>query len=308
MDIALAKEMASKNAAKNNQEPNEVNFVKGNEFTHMKSTKKIINKEFSKTTQKDQAGETHKQKCQVCVRQNHKSNDYKYKGYTCNLYHLVGHLAPMCKNKNKFNQKNKTYNTHYIENKRIVSEDDDIFLSVSEIFKLISEPSNETLEPLELNLQLNDINIKFQIDTGSLHSLVSESCYLENFSHIKLNENDIILKDYIGKHFKPLGKLNLNFECNSNKGQIVLYVVKNGGPPLIGGNDFKKLNLSITQDVNHTNLLYTNDGPKDIKSLCQKYSKVFEKGLGTFSKYKITLFVDQNCAPSFLNPDMYLLC
>lgn len=44
MDIALAKEMASKNVAKNNQDPNEVNFVKGNKFTHMKSTKKITNK------------------------------------------------------------------------------------------------------------------------------------------------------------------------------------------------------------------------------------------------------------------------
>lgn len=85
-------------------------------------------------------------------------------------------------------------------------------MGVTDNFKLISEPNNETLEPLELNVQLNDINIKFQIDTVSLHSLVSESCYLENFSHIKLNENDIILKDYIGKYFKPLGKLNLNFE------------------------------------------------------------------------------------------------
>lgn len=158
-------------------------------------------------------------------------------------------------------------------------------MGVSENFKLISEPGNETLEPFELNVERNDINIKFQIDTGSLHSLISESCYLENFNHIKLNENYNTLKDYIGKHFKPLGKLNLNFECNSNKGQITLYVIKNGRPPLIDKNDFKKLNLSITQDVNYVNLLSTNDEPKDIKSLCQKYSKVFEKGLGTFSKY-----------------------
>jgi hypothetical protein len=202
MGIALAKEMASKNAAKNNQEPNEVNFVKGNTFfTHIKS-KKIINKQYSKNLQKDQAGENHKQKYQVCGRQNHKSNDCKYKGYKCNLCNLVGHLATMCKNKNKFNQKNKTYNTYYIEDKSNSSDDDDIFLGVSDNFKLISKPSNETLEPLELNVKLNDINIKFQIDTGCLHSLVSKSCYLENFSHIKLNENDIILKDYDGKHFR----------------------------------------------------------------------------------------------------------
>ncbi|XP_022176570.1 uncharacterized protein LOC111037977 [Myzus persicae] len=50
MDIALAKEMASKNAAKNNQEPNEVNFVKGNKVTLKKSTKKITNKQYSKNS------------------------------------------------------------------------------------------------------------------------------------------------------------------------------------------------------------------------------------------------------------------
>jgi hypothetical protein len=74
-----------------------------------------------------------------------------------------------------------------------------------------------------------------------------------------------------------LGKLDLNFECNSNKGQIALYVIKNGGPPLIGRNNFKKLNLSITQDVNYVNLLYTDDEFKNIKSLCQKYLRSLKK-------------------------------
>jgi len=87
MEIALAKEMANKNAARNNQEPNKVNFVKGNKFTYMTSTKKRINKHNPKNSKKDQDSETHKQKCQVCGRQNHKSNDCKNKGYTCNLCH-----------------------------------------------------------------------------------------------------------------------------------------------------------------------------------------------------------------------------
>ncbi|KAL4090638.1 hypothetical protein QTP88_025432 [Uroleucon formosanum] len=220
MDIAMAKEIANKNATKNYQETNEVNFVKGNKFTHMKSTKKTTYKHHTKNLKKDQASENHKQKCQVCGRQNHKSNDSKYNGYICNLCNLVGHLAPMCKNKNNN------------------SDDDDIFLGVSDKFKLISEPNNEALKPLELNVQLNDINIKFQIDTG---------------------------------------KLNVNFTSNSNKGQITLYVIKDGGPPLIGRNDLKKFNLSVTQDVNYLNLSYNIDEPKDIKSLCHKYSKVFEK-------------------------------
>lgn len=57
MDIALSNKMASKNAVKNNQKPNEVNFVKGNKFTHKKSTKKMINQHYSKNFKKDQASE-----------------------------------------------------------------------------------------------------------------------------------------------------------------------------------------------------------------------------------------------------------
>jgi hypothetical protein len=33
-----------------------------------------------------------------------------------------------------------------------------------------------------------------------------------------------------------------------------------------------------------------------------KVLKVFEKDLGTFSKYKIILFVDQNCTLKFFKP------
>lgn len=89
----------------------------------------------------------------------------------------------MCRNKN--NSKMKTYNTHYVKNSSKHSDNDDIILGVLVNLKLISELNNETLEPLKINILLNNINIKFQIDTESLHSLMSENCYLEHYSHGK---------------------------------------------------------------------------------------------------------------------------
>jgi len=42
----------------------------------------------------------------------------------------------------------------------------------------------------------------------------------------------------------------------------------------------------------------------DIKLLCQKYCKIFEKGLGTLTKIKINLYVNKNKTPKFLNQDL----
>ncbi|XP_050544270.1 uncharacterized protein K02A2.6-like [Daktulosphaira vitifoliae] len=296
IDIALAKEMASKN---NQQEVNEINYVK-----HNKSNQRINHRfknQSNHTTARNQNAQNNKTKCQVCGRINHKTIECKYKEYTCNKCNLKGHLAPMCK-KNIVKYKNKSFNTHFINNNNSDTdpENDNIFLNESEIFKINTENNVNDINPIEINVMLDKVKLKFQIDTGSFYSFISESCYFENFHYIKLLDNDIMLKDYIGKYFKPLGKLDISFNYNNVKGIITLYVVKKGGPPLLGSKDFSKLNIFFNH--NTINYIKGNDQPNDIVQLCKKYSKVFDNNLGTFSKHKITLFVEKDCIPKFYKP------
>lgn len=64
IDIVLAEEMAIKNAVRNNKEPSEINFVKGNKFNQRKCTKRIINQHSSNNNYKTyKTCETNKQIC-----------------------------------------------------------------------------------------------------------------------------------------------------------------------------------------------------------------------------------------------------
>jgi len=53
------------------------------------------------------------------------------------------------------------------------------------------------VKPFTVNLVVENINVTFEIDTGSQHSVISKKLYIQLFSHIKLKNNDISLSDYL---------------------------------------------------------------------------------------------------------------
>lgn len=60
---------------------------------------------------------------------------------------------------------------------------------------------------LRVRLKRNEgVPIGFEVDTGAVHTIISEKLYLRHFSKLMLHENDLLLKDYVGYTFKSLGK------------------------------------------------------------------------------------------------------
>lgn len=76
-----------------------------------------------------------------------------------------------------------------------------------------------------------------------------------------------------------------------------LYVVKYGGPPLIGRIGLKQLGLGIAEI--QTIVPVSNN---DIKLLCNKYSELFNNELGEFNKFKVSLKLNENVTPKFFKP------
>lgn len=71
-------------------------------------------------------------------------------------------------------------------------------------------PDKTTVKPLFVKLNVEGVAINFEVDTGAVHSVNSEELFRRHFQNKTLYENDLILKDYVGHSFHPLGKLNLN--------------------------------------------------------------------------------------------------
>lgn len=77
-----------------------------------------------------------------------------------------------------------------------------------------------------------------------------------------------------------------------------IFVIKNGGPPLLGRNGIKELNISVDKllNINHIDKI---DSTQVSKILQYKYHKVFENKLGKFKVSKATLYLKENSIPVF---------
>lgn len=68
------------------------------------------------------------------------------------------------------------------------------------------------------------------------------------FSRYEPVDDDVLLKDYVGCRFKPLGIiLKLNVTYNIKHIIFDSFVVKNVEPPLLAWNGFVVLNLEISE-------------------------------------------------------------
>jgi len=75
---------------------------------------------------------------------------------------------------------------------------------------------------------------------------------------------------------------------------ICSYVIKGGGPPLIGRNDLKIINYSPI--YNTVNL------DENIENIIKNYEHLFKDEIGTFNKYQISLNIKKGAIPKFFKP------
>ncbi|CAI6369876.1 unnamed protein product [Macrosiphum euphorbiae] len=216
-----------------------------------------------------------KRKCQVCGRTNHTSSACKFKSYSCNTCGTVGHLAPMCKSKVKPNQggRNKTQNKFMSEK---VDTDSDSCVQLGDSFFSIKENSNDNVKinPFKITLTVEGKPITFEIDTGSLYSIISMKTFDSYFGTKTLVDNDIALTDYVGNKMTPAGKVQLAVTNNNESRSFWAYVIPNGGPPLIGRNDIVSLGIE--------NIYSCNFNAETIDSILGKYKQLFEPGTRHF--------------------------
>lgn len=108
---------------------------------------------------------------------------------------------------------------------------------------------------------VNDVNLCFEVDTGSAVTAISDSVYRAHFSNYKLDNSKQILLSYNGTPIDVLGVLPLPFAYRSQTQTINVYVVKNGGPPLLGRDFLSKFKLEISP-INNLSNSYENQFPR----------------------------------------------
>lgn len=224
--------------------------------------------------------------CWRCGRDGHAPHRCRYKSYVCEKCNVKGHLKSVCDKKNVNACRSGLKYQNFIET--------DSSESGSEEFQGLYAIEGETVQnvkdgPYYCELIVENQKVLFEIDTGSKISAVSKTFYDQHLSNIPIEKDNIKLKSYTGDAIIPLGRVAVRVSCAGAAHAILtLFIIENGGPPLIGRTWMRELKL---KSLNLFNL--KDDVDPVVLELKQEFPEVFSDKIGTY-KHKLTLYLTDN--------------
>lgn len=227
-------------------------------------------------------------RCSVCGLKNHNTAKCRFKSYKCDKCGQKGHLKKVCDNKKA----------------HINNIDTDEINSLQESDCKECELYNMRYvhySPIKITVNVNNISLCMELDTGSGVTVIPKDLYLLHFSTLQLCKSNITMCLYNGHRITPCGyfvaKISYSNMCN----EIKIYVMKNGGPSLLG-RDFMvkfKMYFVLANNINYCNSV---DDGKEVQHLLDLYPDVWKNEVGCFNKFEVELQLKENTTPKFFKP------
>lgn len=198
----------------------------------------------------------------------HRPNKCRYAQYSCDACHQRGHLRVMCDKVRFVNNKASTGRHNFLSVQEEYDESDGGIYQIS-----VAAKGNK---PYFITLKMDNELIDCEIDTGSRISAISEDLYKRVFQHKTINFDTLLLKCYNGSQIRSLGYILVNVTL----GDVIvhnlsLYVIKDGGRPLLGREWMTQLKIN---QINFHDII---DLGGLVNQLCTEFPDVFTDKLGT---------------------------
>lgn len=226
-------------------------------------------------------------RCSVCGLKNHSADKCRYKNYKCQKCGSKGHLKKVCEKVNVHNMCVCTPEPSNVDSGTDCKE--------CELFNL----RYVNYSPITIDVNIDNKNICMELDSGSGTSIMSESLYLKYFSNFILNACNLKMCLYNGHQISPLGYFEASLSFNGISKVLLFYVIKNGGPPLLGRDFMAKFNVGL---VTNNNKIFTNQMPSEVSWILNEFPKLFQDDLGRFNKYEIELQLKKGTIPKYFKP------
>lgn len=275
VNAALAREMTLKERAVfSTQAPvYKITANYKNSHNSSKASTSTASKKFNKNNQL----------CYACGKGDHDFKACKYKTYKCKLCNTVGHLAAMCKNRQKRNDTKPTM--HQLD---IISDTEEC-----ELYNVRTVSSVQNVNKFKVDLLVNSQHITFEIDSGAAVSVFSEEIYTKHFADKPLVRTGMFLRSYDSNIIKPLGSIRVLVRYGDNEFESDFWVVRNGGNPQVGRDILDKLGFSFV--LNSIKLGNTDN-------LIKEFSELFNDELGCYKYGTIKFEVKKGTQPIFVKP------
>ena len=193
----------------------------------------------------------------------------KFKETQCLYCKKEGHLARVCRAKAQGAKgSSDSKRSNYLE-----AQEDDLAYT---LFTLHGSNSN----PITLDLALNNVPVKVELDTGAAVLVISHSTYLNICSQSQavpaLQPSLVKLKTYTGESIPIIGCASVQARYGTQVVDVHVQVVEGDGPNLLGRDLLQKLEVDLGS-VNANVLEQTTP----LEGILDKHSIVFSEELSS---------------------------
>ena len=151
-------------------------------------------------------------------------------------------------------------------------------------YPLFTLTMSHTTHAIVVPVEINNMTVNMEIDTGATVSLVSEETYNQHWPQQQLEESNTRLKTYSGEHLETLGNMNVSVCYSDQQVTLPLVVIKGKGPSLFGRNWLEKTKL------NWPEIHKLQEDP--VGAILRQHAKVFEESLGTLTGFTAQVHID----------------
>jgi hypothetical protein len=244
-------------------------------------------KEDANTSKERGASGSKSTSCYRCGNENHLAPACKFKETVCHYCKKKGHLARVCKAK-KRESKEKPHRSHFLSSTS--EEEGTDSYSMYTVW-------NRQKDPITLSVELNDLPVQMEIDTGAALSVINKATYqfLQQQAPTPLQKSNVCLKTYTGEEVEILGAICLRVQIGDKVKQgLVIQVVDGAGPNLLGRDWLTTFEITLNGQVLHCVQL-----SQPLKEVLDKHTAVFADDLGCLQGQKIHLEIDKSVPPKF---------
>ena len=213
----------------------------------------------------------------------------RFRSAECHFCHKKGHIAAVCRQKAKRRSSTSGKPTH------AVAETD----TSEQMEYPMYTVNSPTARPMTVEVQLNDVPVTMEIDTGATLSIMSKSTYQTTWPNEAdapaLQPSTTKLRTYTGESISVLGVIHISVQCVDNVAHLDLVIVEGDGPTLMGRNwlsHFPNVNLGQLHTVNA-------DKSPNVEALLAKYDGLFQPGLGKVEGVSAKFYLKPDATPKF---------
>ena len=231
----------------------------------------------------------------------HLAPQCKHKDAICRCCGKKGHFARVCRSrgtqgtpgkpKHQEQGKKTVKSTHYMDQESSAEQSTD---EEHDLFCLTSAQS----EPYQLDVVLNDVPVKMELDTGAsvlvlnkaTYDSIRQQTFTAPFQPVESN-----LRTYTGERIQVLGTTKVKARYGEKELYLPIHVVDGSGPNLMGRDwlGHFEVNLKSINVVEHHSQL---------EAILDKHSEVFRDELGCLKGMPVKLLVHDGVKPKFFKP------